>query len=83
MHVYYSDTFTFPLPDGHRFPLVKYRLLRDRILQQPATCGAELRLAPRATRWQNPRGSLMTYEWRNIRTQAASFFGYDCIVRSA
>jgi len=50
VHVYYSDTFTFPLPDGHRFPLVKYRLLRDRILQQPATCGAELRLAPRATR---------------------------------
>jgi acetoin utilization deacetylase AcuC-like enzyme len=50
VHVYYSDTFTFPLPDGHRFPLVKYRLLRERILQQPATCGAELRLAPRATR---------------------------------
>lgn len=50
MHVYYSDTFTFPLPDGHRFPLVKYRLLRERLLQQPATCGAELRLAPRATR---------------------------------
>jgi acetoin utilization deacetylase AcuC-like enzyme len=50
VHVYYSDTFTFPLPDGHRFPLVKYRLLRERLLQQPATCGAELRLAPRATR---------------------------------
>ena len=50
MHVYYSDTFTFPLPDGHRFPLQKYRLLRERLLQQPASCGAELRVAPRAAR---------------------------------
>lgn len=50
MHVYYSDPFTFPLPEGHRFPLAKYRLLRERILQRPADCGAELVLAPRATR---------------------------------
>jgi acetoin utilization deacetylase AcuC-like enzyme len=50
VHVYYSDSFTFPLPDGHRFPLAKYRMLRERLLQQPADCGAELRLAPRATR---------------------------------
>jgi len=34
MRVYYTDQFAIPLPEGHRFPLVKYRLLRERILQQ-------------------------------------------------
>jgi acetoin utilization deacetylase AcuC-like enzyme len=50
VHVYYSDSFTFPLPEGHRFPLQKYRLLRERVLRHPAHCGAELLVAPRASR---------------------------------
>ena len=29
--LFYSDHFPLPLPDGHRFPMDKYRLLRDRI----------------------------------------------------
>jgi acetoin utilization deacetylase AcuC-like enzyme len=33
MRVYYTDQFAIPLPEGHRFPLVKYRLLRERILE--------------------------------------------------
>jgi len=32
MKVYYSDHFEFPLPNGHRFPMTKYTLLRQRIL---------------------------------------------------
>jgi acetoin utilization deacetylase AcuC-like enzyme len=28
---FYSDLFVLPLPDGHRFPMAKYRLLRERI----------------------------------------------------
>jgi acetoin utilization deacetylase AcuC-like enzyme len=28
---FYSDRFVLPLPDGHRFPMAKYRLLRERI----------------------------------------------------
>jgi acetoin utilization deacetylase AcuC-like enzyme len=28
---FHSDRFVLPLPDGHRFPMAKYRLLRDRI----------------------------------------------------
>jgi len=28
---YYSDHFVLPLPAGHRFPMAKYRLLRERI----------------------------------------------------
>ena len=32
MRLFYSDTFSFPLPPGHRFPLRKYSLLRERLL---------------------------------------------------
>lgn len=29
--LFYTDHFVLPLPDGHRFPMAKYRLLRERI----------------------------------------------------
>ena len=32
MRVFSHDTATFPLPPGHRFPLAKYRLLRERLI---------------------------------------------------
>lgn len=31
MQVFYTDQFVLPLPPGHRFPMEKYRLLRDRL----------------------------------------------------
>jgi len=31
---YYSDRFVLPLPEGHRFPMRKYRMLRDLVAQQ-------------------------------------------------
>ena len=31
MQAFYSDHFVLPLPAGHRFPMPKYRLLRERI----------------------------------------------------
>lgn len=31
MQAFYADHFVLPLPAGHRFPMEKYRLLRDRI----------------------------------------------------
>lgn len=34
MQAFYSDQFVLPLPDGHRFPMAKYRLLRDRLAQE-------------------------------------------------
>jgi len=54
MHGYYADHFVLPLPEGHRFPMAKYRLLRDRLAQQlpqvllqvaPSASDAELVLA--------------------------------------
>lgn len=31
MQAFYSDRFVLPLPAGHRFPMEKYRLLRERV----------------------------------------------------
>lgn len=50
MQVFYTDPFTFPLPPEHRFPVAKYRMLRERIECWPASTGISLMLAPRATR---------------------------------
>ncbi|MCX9158473.1 histone deacetylase [Niveibacterium sp. 24ML] len=35
MKLYYADHFVLPLPEGHRFPMAKYRMLRDEL----AACG--------------------------------------------
>ncbi|MGI9470749.1 MAG: histone deacetylase family protein [Rubripirellula sp.] len=32
MRIYYTDHFELPLPEGHRFPMDKYRRLRQRIV---------------------------------------------------
>ena len=32
MKAFYSDTFVLPLPEQHRFPMAKYRLLRERLI---------------------------------------------------
>jgi acetoin utilization deacetylase AcuC-like enzyme len=32
MNIYYTDGYVLPLPDGHRFPMSKYALLRQRVL---------------------------------------------------
>jgi acetoin utilization deacetylase AcuC-like enzyme len=54
MQIHYSDHFVLPLPAGHRFPMHKYRLLRDavaaelalvRLMQAPAASDGELALA--------------------------------------
>ena len=34
MKAYYSDHFVLPLPAGHRFPMAKYSLLRDRVARE-------------------------------------------------
>lgn len=46
MHAYYADQFVLPLPEGHRFPMAKYRMLRDRIAQHLP--GVVMQVAPPA-----------------------------------
>ncbi|BEI37288.1 histone deacetylase family protein [Polynucleobacter sp. HIN7] len=46
MKAYYSDHFVLPLPAGHRFPMAKYKMLRDLVVDLP---DAQLLEAPRAS----------------------------------
>ncbi|GAA4422178.1 histone deacetylase [Acidovorax lacteus] len=46
MHAYYADHFVLPLPEGHRFPMAKYRMLRDALAQELP--GVQLHEAPAA-----------------------------------
>ena len=45
MKIYYCDQYEIPLPAGHKFPMGKYRLLRDALSSEP---GIELEPAPMA-----------------------------------
>jgi acetoin utilization deacetylase AcuC-like enzyme len=54
LQAFYADNFVLPLPAGHRFPMAKYGLLRDRVVvelpgvvmaQAPAASDGELALA--------------------------------------
>lgn len=55
VNAYYADHFVLPLPEGHRFPMGKYRLLRDALAageagpvtlrEAPAASDGELALA--------------------------------------
>ncbi len=47
MQAFYSDHFFLPLPEGHRFPMAKYRMLRDTLAAQ--LLGIRLLEAPRAS----------------------------------
>jgi len=53
VQAFYADNFVLPLPPGHRFPMPKYQLLRDRLVrempavrmqQAPAASDGELAL---------------------------------------
>src|SRR5262249_23360298 len=44
MKAFYSDTFVLPLPEHHRFPMAKYRLLRERLVADGVLDGSDLRV---------------------------------------
>lgn len=52
MKLFYTDHFELPLPQGHRFPMSKYRLLRDRIVADPLHADDVLLVPPAATTQQ-------------------------------
>ena len=49
MRLYYCDHFVLPLPAGHRFPMEKYALLRDRVVEAGLGTNGELCVPPAAT----------------------------------
>jgi acetoin utilization deacetylase AcuC-like enzyme len=44
LKVFYSDHFVLPLPDGHRFPMVKYSMLRERVAASGVCAPGEMRV---------------------------------------
>lgn len=49
MRLFYCDHFVLPLPEGHRFPMAKYAMLRDRVLAAGLGSDGELRVPLAAT----------------------------------
>ncbi|HEV2851811.1 MAG TPA: histone deacetylase [Thermoanaerobaculia bacterium] len=49
MKAFYTDHFVLPLPEGHRFPMEKYRLLRERVLASGVVAPEDLRVPHAAT----------------------------------
>jgi len=54
MHAFYSDTFVLPLPEGHRFPMTKYRRLRERLIDEGVLAPADL-VVPEPAAWDDLR----------------------------
>jgi acetoin utilization deacetylase AcuC-like enzyme len=51
MKAFYCDHFVLPLPATHRFPMAKYRLLRERVLEERIVAADDLRV-PEAASWE-------------------------------
>lgn len=49
MKLFYTDVFELPLPPGHRFPMSKYRLLREHLAASTDADAYELCLPPAAS----------------------------------
>jgi acetoin utilization deacetylase AcuC-like enzyme len=49
LNVYAIDTFHFALPEGHRFPLAKYRMLRESLIQTGIIPAEAIKIPPGAT----------------------------------
>lgn len=67
MHLYYTDHFELPLPEGHRFPMSKYRRLRQAVVAADVH-DRDVLLVPPAARDEQ----LATcHDWNYIRRVAA------------
>jgi acetoin utilization deacetylase AcuC-like enzyme len=49
MDLFYADHFVLPLPEGHRFPMAKYHLLRQRVIESRLVDPERLIIPPAAT----------------------------------
>jgi acetoin utilization deacetylase AcuC-like enzyme len=51
LKAFYSDTFVLPLPEQHRFPMAKYRRLRERLIEDGILAASDLHV-PDAIAWE-------------------------------
>ena len=61
MKAFYSDHFVLPLPEGHRFPMAKYSMLRERIARELR--GVQLMEGPAATEGELALAHSPDYVW--------------------
>jgi acetoin utilization deacetylase AcuC-like enzyme len=54
MRAFYCDHFVLPLPEGHRFPMAKYRRLRERVVADAILAQGDLQ-EPAAAEWDQLR----------------------------
>lgn len=59
--LFYSDHFVIPLPEGHRFPITKYALLRQRVLESGIVRAGNLLVPTAATEEQLVRAHQASY----------------------
>ena len=67
MKIFYTDHFVLPLPEGHRFPMQKYSLLRQRVMQAGLSGGEALREPRTATDEEIQRAHDAGYLQRVVR----------------
>src|SRR5262249_15862044 len=70
---FYSDTFVLPLPEHHRFPMAKYRLLRERLIAEGVLEPRDLQAAEPAT-WDELR---LVHDAAYVDAVAAGTLGAD------
>ncbi len=61
MKAFYSDTFDFPLPENHRFPMRKYSRLRERVVSEGIVGSQDLLVPLGATDAQLMRAHTRNY----------------------
>src|SRR5262245_11853282 len=52
LRAFYSDTFVLPLPEHHRFPMAKYRLVRERLVADGILSADDLHV-PEPVAWSD------------------------------
>ncbi len=67
MRILHSDSFTFPLPEGHAFPLHKYSLLRQRVVESGVAGTHDLQIPRGASDAEIERAHSAGY-WHSVRS---------------
>jgi len=72
MKLFYSDEFVLPLPPGHRFPMEKYRLLRERLAASGEFAANDFIIPPAATFTELTRAHAPDYVLRVERGELSA-----------
>jgi acetoin utilization deacetylase AcuC-like enzyme len=72
MRLFYTGAFVLPLPEGHRFPMRKYSLLRERLLASGEFGEADFLTSPAATDEELCRAHASDYVCRIANGEVSS-----------